>query len=129
VIFVDTNYFLRFLLADIKDQHRQATLLFKKAARGEVKLFSSVIVFFEIYWVFSSFYGKDKKSLIESLRKVLSLSFVNFAERQILKDAVNLFAVKSVEFEDCFNLVYARKSKAKKIASFDKKLVRLAEEF
>jgi len=36
--FVDTNYFLRFLLADVESQHQTAKELFRNAALGKVKL-------------------------------------------------------------------------------------------
>ena len=51
MIFIDTNYFLRFLLADISSQHNQAKTIFKQAASGKISLFTSAVVIFEIYWV------------------------------------------------------------------------------
>lgn len=61
MIFVDTNYFLRFLLADQEEQHQTAKALFKKAAIGEVDLFTSLIVFFEVYWVLGEFLQERKR--------------------------------------------------------------------
>jgi len=70
MIFVDTNYFLRFLLKDIGKQHQKAKKLFEKAASGEIKLFTSMIVFFEIYWVLFSFY---KRRRLKFLLKAISI--------------------------------------------------------
>ena len=61
MIFVDTNYFLRLLIGDNVKQHLEAKQLFRQGAAGKVRLFSSAVVWLEIYWVMSSFYGKNKK--------------------------------------------------------------------
>ena len=50
-MFVDTNYFLRYLLKDIPEQHEEAKRLFVAAADGKVELMTTSLVFFEVYWV------------------------------------------------------------------------------
>ena len=52
MIFVDTNYFVRFLLRDVELQFGKARKLFEDAADGRKVLFTSTIVIFEIYWLF-----------------------------------------------------------------------------
>ena len=120
--FVDTNYFLRFLLADVDEQHQKAKKLFEDAASGKVKLFTSTIVFFEIYWVLASFYEKDKKQLTKILSDLLLMSFVKLIERDLLKQALEVFTKSNLDLEDSFNLVYAKKKKARIFKTFDKKL-------
>jgi len=122
MIFVDTNYFLRFLLADVNKQHQKAKKLFEDAALGKVKLFTSTIVFFEIYWVLISFYEKDKKQLMKVLSDLLLMSFVKLAERDLLEQTLEIFAKSNLDLEDCFNLVYAKKKEARVFKTFDNKL-------
>lgn len=122
--FVDTNYFLRFLLKDVDSQHQKAKELFRRAVLGQEKLFTSVIVFFEIYWVLSSFYGKDKPELIETLRKILALEFIKLGQRELLEEALQTFSDTSLELEDAFNLAYAKNQQANRFQTFDKKLQR-----
>lgn len=43
MIFVDTNYFLRFLLVDNEPQYSKVKGLFLQAARGHVKLATSTL--------------------------------------------------------------------------------------
>lgn len=124
MIFVDTNYFLRFLLSDNEDQHRQAKELFHSGAQGKCKLFSSTIVFFEIYWVLHSFYGKNKNELCNVLENILRLEFIGFEERGILHQAIHLFKESNLNFEDCFNYCYAKQRKATDIKTFDKILLK-----
>ncbi len=90
MMFIDTNYFLRYLLNDINEQHQEAKQLFLSGAEGKNEFITSVVVIFEIYWVLSSFYELDKQDIIVSLQKVLKLSFIQLDERKILMDALIL---------------------------------------
>jgi len=123
-VFLDTNYFLRFLLADVNAQHKKAKELFRKGSTGEVKLVTSIVVFFEIYWVLSSFYGKKKESVVEVLESLLEMSFIKWEARQLLVKTVDVFKSSGIELEDSYNLVFARENKISEMASFDKKLMR-----
>lgn len=122
MIFVDTNYFLRFLLSGGKEQHKEAKELFKKGATGKVKLFTSLIVFFEIYWVLFSFYKKDKNEVQRILSDVLKMDFVEFPERQILIESVSIMDKYNSDLEDAYNIVFSLKQKAKDFKTFDKDL-------
>src|SRR3990172_8569866 len=84
MIFVDTNYFLRFLLADNKEQFHEVKPLFGQAAEGRVKLFTSIVVYFEIYWVLSSFYKQDKSETAKTLQQLLEMDFISLEEHEIL---------------------------------------------
>ncbi len=123
-VFVDTNYFLRFLLADIDMQHKKTKELFKKGLTGEVKLITSTIVFFEIYWVLSSFYDKNKKDVVGVLDSLLEMSFIKWEARRVLVKAVDVFKKSGIDLEDSYNLVTAKEKKVDEMASFDKKLMR-----
>lgn len=124
MIFVDTNYFLRFLLNDVNEQHIEAKNLFITASEGKVELITSTIVFFEIYWVLSSFYEKDKYEIAEALQKILSLNFIELRERQILFNSVSQFQKTNFDLEDCFNFCYAKSRgvRSGSFKTFDKKL-------
>ncbi|MBM3209476.1 type II toxin-antitoxin system VapC family toxin [Candidatus Shapirobacteria bacterium] len=125
MIFVDTNYFLRFLLKDNQAQHRVAKELFLAGSSGKTQLFTSLIVIFEIYWVLSSFYQTKKERIILILEKILNLEFVGIENKEIIKEALEMYKKTSLELEDCYNLVLARALGIKEIKSFDKKLLRL----
>jgi predicted nucleic-acid-binding protein len=122
MMFVDTNYFLRFLLSDQGAQHKTATQLFAQAASGEVRLFTSLVVFLEIYWVLSSFYQKNKKELIEKLEGVLGMSFIEIQDREILESAVRVYKDTTLDLEDAYNLVFAAFHGASELKTFDKQL-------
>lgn len=122
MIFVDTNYFLRYLLNDIDEQYQKAKELFLAGSEGKISLTTSPLVFFEIFWVLRSFYNLNKENCIIALRSILKLSFIQLDERNILMDAVILFEKTSLDLEDCYNLYYAKLSNIDSFKTFDKKL-------
>ena len=123
--FVDTNYFLRFLLRDNESQYEKTKQLFIEASNGEIELTTSVIVFFEVYWVLKSFYGKSKSELCEILDKLLALTFIHLEEREILKNSLQFYEAYSLSFEDCYNLIYIKERGVKDLRSFDNKLLKV----
>ncbi len=129
MIFIDTNYFLRFLLGDNSQQFSQVKRLFKQGAKDQIKLFTNLVVIFEIYWVINQFYRKSKKETVQTMNNIFSLSFIEIPEIETLQHALQLFEKNSLEFEDCYHLAYARENGAKKLATFDQKLAKQAQKF
>jgi len=124
MIFVDTNYFLRFLLKDIEKQHQEAKKLFLKGAESKIKLFTSLVVIFEIYWVLTSFYQKKKETVTEIIEKIFDLKFVEIENKKLLQAALEIYQKTNLDFEDCYNLALARRKKIKKFKTFDMRLKR-----
>lgn len=123
MVFVDTNFFLRFLLKDVNSQLQEAKQLFLKSAKGEVSLATSIVVFFEVVWVLRKSFPQDKQALIDTLMKVLDLK-VELAERPILVESINLFKESNLSLEDCYNIVFAKKKGVKAFMTFDVKLAK-----
>lgn len=122
MIFVDTNYFLRLIRGDTPDQQKIVKDLFKKGARGEVELFTSPVVIFEIQWVLLSVYKTAKEEIAKILTGIFDLKFVTIEHNEIFREALNIYQNSSVSFIDAFNLVYARCKKAADFKTFDAKL-------
>lgn len=121
MIFVDTNYFLRFLLNDNEKQYIFAKELFIDAAQRKVKLTTSLIVFFEVVWVLRSSYGKNKEALVETLFNMLKLDF-EIPEKYQITESLSLFERTSLSLEDCYNLVFAKYQNCPEFKTFDIKL-------
>jgi predicted nucleic-acid-binding protein len=122
MIFIDTNYFLRYLLNDVSDQYQQVKNLFLKGSEGKVSMITSPIVFFEIFWVLRSFYRLNKQDCIIALRNVLKLSFIYLEERNMLTNALMLFEKTNLDLEDCYNLYFAKSQKVETFGTFGGKL-------
>ena len=125
MIFVDTNYWLRFLLEDVDKQHQIVKRLLRDGATGKLELITSIIVWFEVYWVLSSFYNKQKSEIVRVLDGILKMKFVKINNRDLLQEALDVYADASIDLEDAYNLVYARQNNVKEFGSFDKKLIKL----
>lgn len=121
--FVDTNYFLRFLVGDNENQGEIATNLFSDAAGGKVALVSSMVVLFEIYWVLSDYYEVEGEELVEKLRGAMSLS-VEFESRQMLSKAIMEMGKHNFDLEDSYNMNYANSLGVDNFKTFDQKLLR-----
>jgi len=124
MIFVDANYFVRFLLGEDSQQGREVKRVFDLGSSGEEQLIGSTVVFFEVYWVLHSYYELKKEKLKDALTRVLALKFVRFEERDLLEEAVTMLPNTNYDLEDAYHLVWAKKRGVEQIASFDKKLMR-----
>ncbi len=130
MIFLDTNYFLRYLLRDDEKQYLIAAKLLEEGAAGKKELFTSTIVIFELQWVLASVYAKKKIQILPILKSVMtSLSFVFIEERALLGEALGLYEKENVSLADCYNLIIARKRKSETFATFDQKLSKLYSTF
>lgn len=122
--FIDTNYFLRFLLKDNEKQFKKILFIFKLAIDKKINLYTSVIVFFELYWVLRSFYKNNKKNCVDLLSKIIKINFIDFENKEIIKEALILFEKTNLDLEDCYNLSYSKKINIDELATFDKKLLK-----
>lgn len=122
--FIDTNYFLRFLLKDNEEQFKKILFIFKLAIDKKINLYTSVIVFFELYWVLRSFYKNNKKNCVDLLSKIIKINFIDFENKEIIQEALTLFEKTNLDLEDCYNLSYSKKINIDELATFDKKLLK-----
>ena len=122
MIFIDTNFFLRFLLQDIKDQYIEAKAVFKKGARNEETLITSTVVIFEVFWVLNSSYEYNRLQLSKAIKAILDMTFIRLEERFTLQESLRLYDVTNLSLGDCYNLVFAREQQATDFKTFDIKL-------
>lgn len=120
--FIDTNYFLRLLLKDNEKQFDEVYSIFQRAVNQEIKIITSTIVFFEIYWVLSSFYKKNKLKIVTYLKKILKMDFLEIENRHVLQKTLILFERHALDLEDCYNIAYTKNLGTDEFATFDKKI-------
>ena len=122
MIFVDTNYFLSFLLDRISSQTKIVNELFGKAATNDIEIFTSLVVVFEVYWVLARFYNKNPREAANLISQILDLAFIKVQEKETLIGAIELAKNSKLGFYDSFNLLYAKKYNAQDFRTFDIKL-------
>ena len=83
-----------------------------------------MIVFFEIYWVLTSFYAKKKAEIVSVLDNLLKLSFIKWENRNLLVESMAIFTATNLDLEDSYNLAFIRKNKIRSVKTFDKQLLK-----
>lgn len=117
----DTNAILRYLLKDNPVQFKQAAAYFESVRSGKEKalLLESVLV--ECVYVLTKFYKVPKEEARGSLAALLRYKgFVN-SDKDILLEALALFAEENVDMVDCILIATARRNSIP-IFSFDRKI-------
>ena len=97
--YLDTNVFLRFLIADEARAHGACQELFHLIQTHHIKAMTSPLVFAEAVWVLGSFY-KFPRSKISDALAVLARSPITFDSRCDLLAAIEWYAARPVKFAD-----------------------------
>jgi len=122
MVFVDTNYFLRFILKDNTEQYEIAKNLFRKADDNKNLLFTSTIVIFEISFVLEKLYKLPKAEIISVLKKIINLQYLYIEEKERLVKTVDLYSENKISFEDSYSLTYSKDHQCHSFHTFDQKL-------
>lgn len=118
-VFVDTNIFLRFLLADHPRQSPAARRLFAKAAKGRIKLITLPIVMAEIVWVLASFFKESRIEITRKIRIILLFKNLEIPDRQALLEGIQLYETLNIDFIDAYIAGWLKAKKKVEICSFD----------
>ncbi len=119
-IYVDTNVFIRYLTDDVPEQAEQSKNLFEQAEEGRYELFICDLVAAEIIYVLESVYKISKKDTAEKLLAIIKLTNVVLENKSIVLEALELYEEKSLDFTDAYLACHTRKSRHRKVFSFDK---------
>ena len=123
MVFVNTNYFLRFILRDNKTQYRITNNYFLKAAKEKISIFTSVIVLFEVYWVLEDYYKLTKNELISILNKIIKMKFLTLNEKEVFQNALNNYSQSNLDLEDSYNLSCYFSNNCTDFKTFNRKLL------
>lgn len=124
--FVDTNIFLRFLLADQKRQYLLAKKTLQLAEKGKIILWTTDIVILEIIWTLKSFYELSSEEIKNKISSLMAMKNISVKNKDLLLQALDYFVEKKVDFADAYNFILAQKEKVK-IISFDKDFDKLGK--
>jgi uncharacterized protein len=121
VVFVDTNVFIRFLSGDDAEKAFRCKVLFEKALSGHVKLFTSELVIAELVWVMQSpkTYNQRPEKIRELLLPLLTMKNLNFPNKELYPDILELFASCTVDYIDAYNAVTMQRKGISDIYSYD----------
>ena len=117
--FVDTNVFLRYLTKDDLSKYERCREMFKKALEGEIALSTSGMVIAELTWTLLSYYKVPKAEVIEKVSVILATENLFIPDKDVLADALVLYARKNIDFIDAYNAIFMRYHGLREIYSYD----------
>jgi predicted nucleic acid-binding protein len=117
--FVDTNVFLRYLTKDDPSKYERCREMFKKALEGDITLSTSGMVIAELIWTLLSYYKVPKAEVIEKVSVILGTENLFVPDKDVLADALVLYARKNIDFIDAYNAVLMRYQGIREIYSHD----------
>lgn len=100
-IFIDTNVWLRFLLADKKEQFEACNKFFTLNEEGKFKIYTSTIVLLEITYTLTTFYQIPKKQITTDLKNILATRNLTLIEKTHFLKALKLLSRYQIKLADC----------------------------
>jgi len=117
--FVDTNIFLRYLTKDDPEKYERCRERFKRVVKGEITLSTSAMVIAELIWTLQSYYKVPKAEVIEKATVIVGTKNLSIPDKNIVADALVLYARKNIDFIDAYNAVFMRYHGIRDIYSYD----------
>jgi predicted nucleic acid-binding protein len=118
-IFLDTNVFLRYLTKDDLSKYERCRAIFKKALQGEIAISTSGMMIAELIWTLLSYYKVPKAEVIEKVSVILGTENLFIPDKDVLADALVLYARKNIDFVDGYNAVFMKYHGLREIYSYD----------
>lgn len=116
----DTNFILRYLLADNQESYKQTKLIFEKARIGKSQIDIEQSVFTEVIFVLSSFYKVPRSEIVSILKSLLSYKGIK-VDSDIYPIALDLYLENNIHIVDAIIAVKTLSSDSE-LLTFDKKL-------
>jgi len=100
VSLIDTNVIIRFLAADIEEQHLRSVDMMRQIHTGKLKVEILSEVLMEVLFVMVKFYKETEKDVIKNLQSLLRLEGVVNKDKFILIETLNLMQKKNIDYVD-----------------------------
>ena len=116
----DTNFILRYLLADNPQMFTKAKGIFDQAKTGKVILIIEQAVFTEVIFVLSSFYKVPKDTITQILSDLLTYKGIS-SEKEVFALALDYYNKYNMHVVDCL-LLAKNKLASIPVLTFDEQL-------
>lgn len=122
--FIDTNYFLRFILGDVPEKKIKVKEMFQKAKIGEIKIVVIPEIIFEIEFILRKQKKIPRKDIASHLFSIINASYFEVRNRNSIARAVNLYEKINIDLVDLFLWCQAQEDFAE-VLSFDEDFKKL----
>ena len=119
----DTNFILRYLLADNQKIFIKTKEIFDQAKTGQITLILEQTIFTEVIFILSSFYKVPKDKICSTLAEMLTYKGIQ-SDKKCLLLALDYYLQHNIHIVDSILLAKANTVDAP-ILSFDQKLIEL----
>lgn len=100
-VFIDTNVWLRFLVADQKEKYEACKKLIGFNEEGKLRIYTSTIVLSEIIYTLTSFYRVSKRAIIKDIKTILSSRNLTLIEQTNFRKTLACFSKHNIKLADC----------------------------
>lgn len=118
---VDTNFILRYLLADIPEQYQTTTKFFQQVIDNKSKAIIRETVLTEVVFVLSSHYKVSRDRIVKALSNFIRHKGIVIESKEIILEALNIYQHSNLHIVDSIIAAHA-KLNGYTLATFDKEL-------
>ena len=118
--FLDTNVILRYLTWDDSEKAKKVEGLFKRIAKGEESLYTTILVINEVMWALEKSYKLPKSEIIDYTKHILNTPNLHLEDKELLLEAINLYELENIDFIDAYNAIFMETKGINSIYSYDK---------
>lgn len=105
-VFVDANVILRYVTNDVPEQADRVEVLLDRAASGEVRLVTSVLVVAEVVWTLGSFYKRSKPGIRDVVLALCHTPGLGVEDADALMQAAEWHVEKNVDFAHAYHAAW-----------------------
>jgi predicted nucleic acid-binding protein len=124
---LDTNIFLRHLLADHTVQSPKATAYLARIERGELRARTTEIVVFETVFNLQRWYKRPKAEIRNALLPLIELPGIVLPGKRRLRETFDLYITLNLPFADAYHVVVMKQLKLTEVVSFDREFDRVPD--
>jgi len=119
-VFVDTNVFLRFVLADHALHSPQARAFFGALERGEFRAWTTHVAVSELIWVLTGPQKRiPRRDVANALTPFLTWPNLEIPEAEVLANAIEIFVDRRIDWVDAYHAAAAMARDDSPVVSFD----------
>ena len=124
--FVDTNVFLRHLLADHPEQSPRALALFRAVEAGGRSVWTTHLVVAELVFVLQGqHYQLPRPQIASLLLSLFDLPHLKVPQKAVLRRAFELYLEHTIDFIDCYHAAFVLHRTGSEVISFDRDFDRI----
>ena len=119
LIVLDTNIFIRFLMADDEKLYHETTQIFLDIENDNTHAIIIESVFAEIVFVLEKVYKVTRQEIADLLIKILELKGLRRTNASLYKKALDIYQAKKIDIVDCLLLAFSELNKIE-LMSYDR---------